>query len=474
VTWSKDFTQVLDWSNAPFAKWFVGRRAQRGLQLRRPARRGRPRRPGRHALRGRARRHPRRSRMPTCSARCPRPPTRWSRLGVGKGDTVAIYLPMIPEAAVAMLACARIGAPHSVVFGGFSAEALNTRIATPRPRSSSPPTAATAAAPPAPSSPPSTPPSTTPTRPCEKVLVVKRTGQDTSVERRPRPVVARRDGAASDDHEAQGHGQPSTRCSSSTPPARPGSPRASSTPPAATSPRRLHQRGRARRAPRDRRLLVHRRHRLGHRPLLHRLRPAGQWRDPGAVRGHPGHPAPGPVVGDHPEVQGDDPLHRADGDPHLHEVGRDIPAKFDLSSMRVLGSVGEPINPEAWMWYRKYIGGDRCPIVDTWWQTETGAIMISPLPGVTTLKPGSAQKPIPGIGPRSSTTMGTRSPRGEGRLPRAHQAVAGDAARHLGRPGALPRHLLEPLRPRSTTSPATAPRRTRTATSGCSAGSTTS
>ena len=77
--------------------------------------------------------------------------------------------------------------------------------------------------------------------------------------------------------------------------------------------------------------------------------------------------------------------------------GDDIPARSELSSLRVLGSVGEPINPEAWLWYRKHIGGDRTPIVDTWWQTETGAIMISPLPGVTDLEPGSAQKPIPGI-----------------------------------------------------------------------------
>ena len=77
--------------------------------------------------------------------------------------------------------------------------------------------------------------------------------------------------------------------------------------------------------------------------------------------------------------------------------GDDIPAKFDLSSVRVLGSVGEPINPEAWLWYRKHIGGNTAPIVDTWWQTETGGIMISPLPGVTTLEPGSAQRPIPGI-----------------------------------------------------------------------------
>jgi acetyl-CoA synthetase len=77
--------------------------------------------------------------------------------------------------------------------------------------------------------------------------------------------------------------------------------------------------------------------------------------------------------------------------------GEDTPGQFDLSSLRVLGSVGEPINPEAWIWYRRVIGGDRTPVVDTWWQTETGAIMISPLPGVTAAKPGSAQTPLPGI-----------------------------------------------------------------------------
>ena len=78
--------------------------------------------------------------------------------------------------------------------------------------------------------------------------------------------------------------------------------------------------------------------------------------------------------------------------------GTEEPAKHDLSSLRLLGTVGEPINPEAWMWYREHIGGGRCPVVDTWWQTETGAIMISPLPGVTTPKPGSATFPLPGIG----------------------------------------------------------------------------
>jgi len=77
--------------------------------------------------------------------------------------------------------------------------------------------------------------------------------------------------------------------------------------------------------------------------------------------------------------------------------GTELPAKHDLTNLRLLGSVGEPINPEAWMWYHEFIGGSRCPIVDTWWQTETGAIMITPLPGITTTKPGSATKPFPGV-----------------------------------------------------------------------------
>jgi acetyl-CoA synthetase len=94
--------------------------------------------------------------------------------------------------------------------------------------------------------------------------------------------------------------------------------------------------------------------------------------------------------------------------------GDEIPAKFDLSSLRLLGSVGEPINPEAWMWYRRVIGGDRCPIVDTWWQTETGAIMISPLPGVTHTKPGSATIAVPGISVDVVDDLGKSVPNGSG------------------------------------------------------------
>ena len=96
--------------------------------------------------------------------------------------------------------------------------------------------------------------------------------------------------------------------------------------------------------------------------------------------------------------------------------GAELPAAHDLSSLRLLGSVGEPINPEAWMWYRKHIGGDRCPIVDTWWQTETGGIMITPLPGVTATKPGAAMIPFPGISAEVVDNDGEAVPDGHGGL----------------------------------------------------------
>jgi len=96
--------------------------------------------------------------------------------------------------------------------------------------------------------------------------------------------------------------------------------------------------------------------------------------------------------------------------------GTEFPERHDMSSLRVLGSVGEPINPEAWVWYWTHIGGGRCPVVDTWWQTETGAIMISPLPGVTTCKPGSATFPLPGIGAEVVDDTGTVVQRGGGYL----------------------------------------------------------
>ena len=125
--------------------------------------------------------------------------------------------------------------------------------------------------------------------------------------------------------------------------------------------------------------------------------------------------------------------------------GADIPENFDLSSLRILGSVGEPINPEAYVWYRQYIGGDRTPVVDTWWQTETGMHMISPMPGVTAGKPGAAMKAVPGVDGRRGQRRGAAGAERLRRLPGDHQAVAGDAAHDLGRRPALRRHVLVAL-----------------------------
>ena len=117
--------------------------------------------------------------------------------------------------------------------------------------------------------------------------------------------------------------------------------------------------------------------------------------------------------------------------------GTEWPAKHDMSSLRLIGSVGEPINPEAWVWYYQYIGGEKCPVVDTWWQTETGAIMISPLPGVTTLRPGSATRPLPGIAAELRTEKGEKVETGGGLLaltrpwPSMLRGIYGDPERYV-------------------------------------------
>ncbi len=317
-------------------------------------------------------------------------------LGVRPGDRVAIYLPMIPELPIAVLACARIGAPHTVVFGGFSADALRGRILDcdarvvitadggyRRGTANGLKVNVDEALKACPG--------------VRKVLVVRRTGQQ----------VAWYPGRDVWWHETVDR-QPA-RC-----PAQPFE---------ADHPLFILYTSGTTAKPKG--ILHTSGGYLSFVAWTHwaifDIKPDTDvyWctADIGWVTGH-SYIVYGPLANRTTSV-----LYEGTPDaPHqgrfweivqkyrvnilytapttirtFMKWGEDVPARFDLTSLRLLGTVGEPINPEAWMWYRRHIGGDRCPIVDTWWQTETGGVLITPLPGVHTTKPGSAIRPLPGI-----------------------------------------------------------------------------
>lgn len=411
LTWTKPWDRVLDWSEPPFAKWFVGGQLNVAYNcLDRHVEAGRGDRVAIHweGEPGDTRRITYAELLKlTCQAA-----NVLTELGVTAGDRVAIYLPMVPEAVVAMLACARIGATHSVVFGGFSADALTNRIQDAAAKvvvtadggyrrgrpSALKPTVDEAV---------SNCPSV------EHVLVVRRTGEECAWSAKDRwwhETVGR----ASVEHEATAFDaeHPLFILYTSGTTARPKG--------------ILHTTGG---------YLTQASYTMHG---VFDLKPESDvyWctADVGWVTGH-SYIVYGPLSNGATQVMYEgtpDTPHRGRfwelvdkyrvtilyTAPTLIRTmmkwGEEIPAGFELSSLRLLGSVGEPINPEAWIWYRQHVGRGQLPIVDTWWQTETGAIMISPLPGVTHAKPGSAMTPLPGINGDVVDDQGQPVPNGGG------------------------------------------------------------
>jgi acetyl-CoA synthetase len=435
LEWSRPWDTILDWQ-PPHAKWFVGGQINASVNCLDRHVRG-PRR-NKAALIWQGEPGDRRTltyfdlyRQVSAFANV------LKSLGITKGDRVSIYLPLIPELAIAMLACARIGAVHSVVFGGFSAESLRDRINDSQCRllitadggyRRGHVVALKKVADEA----------VTDTPSIEHVVVVRRVGAALPIEMkagRDRWYHELMDGAsftcAPEPMDAED--MLYILYTSGTT----GKPKGI-----------VHTTG-------------------GYlvgtyttTKLVFDLKEDDVYwctADIGWVTGH-SYVVYGPLANGATAVMYEGAPDWPEKDRFWQIIeeygvtvfytaptairafmrwGTEWPAKRDLSSLRLLGSVGEPINPEAWVWYYKFVGGDRCPVVDTWWQTETGAIMITPLPGVTTLKPGSAARPFPGISAEIRTERGEKVEVGGGLLaltrpwPSMLRGIYGDPDRYV-------------------------------------------
>jgi acetyl-CoA synthetase len=393
ISWSKPFETTLEW-DLPFAKWFTGGELNVAYNC-----------VDRHVENGLGDKvayhwigEPGDTRTLTFNdlkREVSKAANALKELGVEKGDRVAIYMPMIPELPIAMLACARIGAPHTVVFGGFSAEALSGRIndcgakvlitadgGWRRGNKVNLKHHADEAV------------TDSPT--IEAVLVVDRFGEGVH-------MVPRRDHWWHDLVDRQSEDCP---------------------PVPVESEHMLYLLYTSGTTAKPKGILHTTAGYLLGTSFTHEmifdLKPDDVYwcaADIGWVTGHSyivygplANAATGVLYEGSPDTPGWDRWWQIVEDYKVSilycaptairafmKQGPEHPARHNLSSLRVLGSVGEPINPEAWMWYREHIGGDNAPVVDTWWQTETGMILITPLPGVTTTKPGSATFPFPGI-----------------------------------------------------------------------------
>jgi acetyl-CoA synthetase len=413
LSWHKDFDTVLEW-DLPFAKWFVGGRLNVSYNCL-----------DRHVEAGRGDKvayhwegEPGDRRTVTYTElldEVSRFANVLRSLGVEQGDRVAIYMPMVPELPVAMLACTRIGAAHSVIFGGFSPDSIIDRV-----NDADAKVIVTAdggyrrgaAAP----LKPNVDEAVAKTPSVSAVVVVRRTGND----------VAMVEGRDHWYHELV------AEASASCPPV------------PVDSEALLYLLYTSGTTAKPKGIMHTTAGYLTHVAYTHKvvfdLKPDDDvyWcaADIGWVTGHSyivygplANGATSVIYEGTPDTPGRDRLWaivERYGVTQLYTAptairmfmkwGHEEPDKHDLSSLRLLGTVGEPINPEAWIWYHRHIGGERCPIVDTWWQTETGGLMISPLPGLTTLKPGSATFPLPGIGAEVVDDEGRTIERGGGYL----------------------------------------------------------